>query len=370
MKNVSGSSFNVLVIIYILILILFMGGSSCFGQEKIKINGEEAKVSCSSFCDEYEDIQFGADRAFNGDPERPWMSANKFDPKTSEWVKIEFAKPVAVAGLRITPGFGHGADLYNKYSRIKKFRIIFDGGGKSKERTYFRQIDNSLDKDIVAMFSSSPKVSSITFKILDIYPGTKGTNPLIGEIDPLFIKDGKIVSSSQSEVLRDIFEFIRCASSPQSALSFIPLDKPVNFTKIVNFTNPLDNYPSSSKKSVISRAQIKKDIELWKNICKLISYDYQAYTYDSLSYIRKDKAKGQWIFDMFISENPDVISSYTLYTQSFKVKETARQSDSIKNIKENPKKTKKTDEKLKTVQVTRIRNLITSIFINQDIYTP
>ncbi len=336
----------------LLIIVIALLTQVSFSQEAITVNGVGAIVSASSFCDEYENASFTPSQAFNGDPDIHWMASGKFNPKKGEWLKITFTKPVRLYAIRISPGFGKG-DMYFKYSRWKKLQVTLNKISKKEKRLYHRYIDSDPKKDAVLLYPTAPKVKSITFKILDIYEGSKSNYALVGNIEPVFLKDGAIISSSNA--LSDILHFLRSSKSPSSAASFLPIGKPLIINRFIENVNPLDKSLKIVKKQKITRSNIRKIWSIWSYICYQLWYDYQFNTYQTVNYIWKEPSQYA-VFELSGSMDADSINTYTIYVNRQKTKEKI--------------KTKDSNGKEKEEIVSVIKTIIERIDIHQGIYTP
>jgi len=349
------------MILVLILLVLVASTVNGHAQQRqgMTVNGAAGVVSCSSYCDEYEDIKFTPGKAFNGNPSTPWMAAEKFNPKEGEWIKFTFTKPVSLVALRIAPGFGHSTKRFYEYPRLKRFKIILQkpsgGGYKNQIHEYIRRLDGAPYKDLVLLYSTQPRVKSIKLQILEIYKGKGKNNAVVGNIEPILIRDGKTKCSSAP--LFDILTFLKSTRSASGAFSFVPSGKPIVIKKFFRNANPLDDPYTIKKSRSYTRASLKKSWNVWKDLCRMIFTDYEFSTYNSVNYFWKNRVNKKIYFDMFGSESADVMNSYQLEMSRQKVTETIKKKD------------KETDEE-KKVTIEVIRTVVEEIRIVSDIYTP
>ena len=332
-----------------------------FAQERtaMTVNGAAAIVSGSSFCNDYEDIKFSPEQAFNGKPDRPWMADGDFNPKNADWVQITFTKPVGLSALRIAPGFGNTNKYFYSYSRLKKFKVVLEkpvkGGVKAEARTYYRRFDGDPRKDLLLLFPSQPTVKSVRIAVLQVYPGKKSKSALIGNIEPIIVVKGKTFCSSSA--VSDVLSFLRATASANSAFNFIPAGKTISIKKLIKNTNPLDA-PSMIKRNYnLTREQLRKQWDIWSTLCQQLYYDYRFKSHDAVNYFWTDPKSGVIFFDMTGSEFSDVVNSYVFTMSRMKVTETITKKD------EKTKKEKK-------VTITVMKSVINKIVSVSDVYAP
>lgn len=341
--------------IFIVMIFLSAGFSSTLAQQAITIHGQGCVVTASSYCDEYEDIQFTPNKAFNGKPDRPWMSADEFEPGDEEWIKVTFTNPVKLLALRISPGFGRGGEYYYRYPRLKRFEVILDRSGKTETRTYHNYFDSSPAKDLVLLYSTQPVVKSIKLKILDVYPGETNNQAVIGNIEPVIVKGGKVFSSSWS--VEEAIAFLKSTQYPEKSFAFVPRGRTMTLSRIIQNSNPIDESVNIKKAINYNRKRLREEWATWKTICFQIWKSYQFNTYESVNYLWKDESTGLVMFDMIGSINSDVINSYTLGMTRQKVTEVVKQKD------------EETNEE-KEIKVTVLRTVLPYLKMTQDVYTP
>lgn len=348
---------------YIFILILGIAllltlPAQAQSRQGITVNGCAGVASCSSYCDEYEDISFTPDQAFNGNPDRPWMAGKTFNPKEGEWLKFTFKSPTPLLAIRISPGFGTTNKRFYEYPRLKKFQVVIEravgGGTKTDVHDYIRRLDGAPYKDMVLIFSNQPSVKSFKIQIEEVYAGKSKNYALIGGIEPVVVRNGSIVCSSSA--LADSLAFLRSTGSAGSAFSFVPSDKPVMIKKIIRHANPMDKKEQINKARSYTRAQLKADWNTWADLCRRIYSDYEFRTYEAVNYFWANKAAGIIYLDMFGPEYSDVMNSYQFALSRRTVTETIKKKD------ESGKETTQTVKVLKTI--------VNKIFMISDVYTP
>lgn len=351
---------NCLILVLIL-LALAVSTINGYAQQRqgMTVNGAAGVVSCSSYCDDYDDIKFTPGKAFNGNPNTPWMAANKFNPKEGEWIKFTFTKPVRLIALRIAPGFGHSTKRFYEYPRLKRFKVVIQkpsgGGFKTEVHEYNRRLDGAPYKDVVLLYSTQPPIKSIKLLILETYKGKGKNNAVIGNIEPVLIRDGKARCSSAP--LFDILTFLKTTRSATGAFSYVSSGKPIIIKKFYRNANPLDNPDVIKKSKSYTRSSLKKNWSVWKDLCRMIFADYEFNTYNSVNYFWKNRVNKKIYFDMFGSESADVMNSYQLEMSRRKVTETIKKKD------------EETDEE-KEVTIKVIRTVVEKIRIVSDVYAP
>ena len=351
---------NLFVFLFVITAFFILWGSAS-AQERsaMTINGSPAIVSGSSYCDEYEDIKFNPGQAFNGRADRPWMAEGNFNPKKPDWLKVTFTKPVGLKALRIAPGFGHSSKYFYNYSRLKKFKVVLEkpvkGGAKTDVRTYYRRFDGAPYKDLVLIFPNVPTVKSIKVVPLQVYPGKKSKYALIGNIEPVLVREGKTYCSSSA--VSDVLSFLRSTHSAEAAFSFIPGGKTIQIKKLIRNANPLDKSSQIKRSYNLTRGQLRQKWDVWANLCQTLYHDYTFNTYDSVNYFWTDKASKVIYFDMFGPDFSDVMNSYIFSMTRQKVTE---------KIKTKDKDTGK--EKEETITV--LKSVINKIVVVSDVYTP
>jgi hypothetical protein len=342
-------------LILVLITILGLCRVDALAQNAIMVNEQSCIVSASSVCDEYEDMNFASARAFNMNPDEPWMAAGEFNPKKGEWLKLTFTQPVSLMALRITPGFGRTGKYYHEYSRLKRFEVILDKAGKIETRTYTRHFDSDPEKDMVLLFAGEPVVKSFKIKILEVYPGKKGSNALIGNVEPVILSKGRVVCSSWA--VEEAISFLKAAGSPELAFSFVPRDESIKIDRLFRHSNPLDKAARLEKRNRYDREKLRKDWGTWEMLCRQIASDYAFNSFEAVSYIWKDPATKLTIFDFTPSDFGDVLNSYTFAMTRQKVTEKISRKD--------PKTGKTTEE-----SITILKAVVTEIKMVSDVYAP
>ncbi len=325
---------------------LFTGKASA--QWALVTNEQNVIVTASSYCDEYEDINFSPDQAFNQRPDRPWMSARDFDPKKPEWIKMTFTTPARIAALRIVPGFGRD-EYYDDFARLKKFQLELDRGDRVEKRTYYRFFDSDPHRDMVILFSNNPSVKSITLRILDIYPGSKSKYPLVGNLEPVIVTSDRIISTSWA--LEDAISFLKSARNPDSAFDFVPRQGGMVLSRGIRNSNPLDDSLSIARNERFDRQALQSNREVWDTLCLQISTDYQFNSFQAVSYIWKDHGSGNIMFDFTPSPVADTTNYYTLALTRQRVTETVTRDG-------------------EETQVSVLRAVVNNIRMVSEVYTP
>ncbi len=351
---------NLKVFVFVIAAIYILT-TSAFAQERtaMTVNGAAAIISGSSFCNDYEDIKFSPEQAFNGKPDRPWMADGSFDPKKPDWIQITFTKPVGLSAMRISPGFGNTNKYFYSYSRLKKIKVVLEksakGGVTAEARTYYRRFDGDPRKDMLLLFPSQPTVKSVRIAVLEVYPGKKSKAALIGNIEPVIVVNGKTFCSSSA--VSDVLSFLRSTASANSAFNFIPAGKTIQIKKTIKNTNPLDP-PSTIKRSYnLNRDQLRKQWDIWASLCSQLYYDYRFNSHEAVNYFWTDAKSGLTFFDMTGSEFSDVVNSYMFTMSRMKVTETVTKKD---------EKTKKETK----VKITVMKSVINKIVSVSDVYAP
>jgi hypothetical protein len=294
------------------------------------------------------------------------MAAEPFNPKEPDFVKFTFAKPTGLAALRVAPGFGHSQARFYDYPRLKKFTLTLEipekSGLRTEKRDFYRKLDGSAHKDMVLLVSNQPVVKSFTITITDVYKGKAKNNAVIGNIDPVLIRDGKMYCSSAS--LSDLIEFIRSAASSENAFAYLPSKQPVEISKIMHAGNPMDQVKLTKKTGKFTRADIRKNWDMWKELCKWLYADYTFNSWDAVNYYWTDKKTGRMFIDMYGSDTADVMNGFYIEMSKQQVKETiaakpAQKPEAGKTAKPAPAK-----------EITVVRPVVEKFFMTTDIYTP
>ncbi|MCE1246152.1 MAG: hypothetical protein LWY06_05870 [Firmicutes bacterium] len=344
----------------------------CQERQAITLNGSPGVASASSFCDEYQDMKFTPDQAFNGDAEKPWMAADPFNPKNPEFVKFTFAKPVGLAALRVAPGFGHSQARFYDYPRLKKFTVTLEiqvgKGIRTEKRDYYRKLDGAPQKDMVLFISNQPVVKSFTITITDVYKGKGKNNAVIGSIDPVLIRDGRMYCSSGT--LTAVIDFIRSAARSENAFAFLPTKQPIEISKVMHSGNPMDPIKLTKKTAKLTRADIRKNWDMWKEICKWLYADYTFNSWDAVNYYWTDKKTGRMFIDMYGSDTADVMNGFYIEMSKQEVKETIAAQPAEKPEKSKGKNDKKAAKKAPVKEITVVKAVVEKLFMTTDIYTP
>ena len=331
----------------ILTFALFCNGTAR-AQWALVVNQQNVIITSSSYCNEYEDIKFSPDQAFNQKSDRPWMAAKNFNSKKPEWIKMTFTSPAKIAALRIVPGFGRDK-YYEDYTRLKKFQLIVNKGNKVETRTYYRFFDTEPDRDMVILFANQPKVKSITLKILDVYPGHKNKYPLVGNLEPVIVAKDRIICSSWA--LEEAVLFLKATRNPDSAFEYVPRRGGILLSRSVRNVNPLDDSLNINKNQRYGRQSLRDNWEVWETLCLQLSTDYLFNTYQGVSYIWKDPGSNHLMFDITPSPVADRLNYFTL--------EMTRQ-----------KVTEKVKKDGKESSITVLRAVVKSIKMVSEVYTP
>lgn len=339
-------------------MLLFALPAATQQMQGITVNGVGGVVSCSSFCDEYDDINFTPAQAFNGNPDRPWMAESDFNPQTGEWIQFTFTRPVGLVALRISPGFGHTEKRFYDYPRLKKFHVTINKaaeGAGSETRHYYRRFDGAPYKDLILLYSTQPLVKSIRLHIDDVFPGKLKNYALIGNIEPIFMMDGQLQCSSTA--VSDVLAFLHASGNPESSFAFVPSGRPITIHKIFRNANPLDPRGTIDKSDQFTREQIRQQWDVWADLSRRIFSDYQFKTYEAVNYFWTLEGGKKVFFDMFGPEHSDEMNSFQMALSR------QQATEEVKTVDPETK-----EEKVTTVTI--MKSVVDKIMMISDIYTP
>ena len=110
---------------------------------------------------------------------------------TEEWLRFEFKKPVQVTVLSFVPFYAKNAATLANNNRIKKMKIEMDGGVSGivefTDAKWCKDCQLQYPAPLVNFYrknkTSFIKTTSVTFTILDVYPGSKYNDTCISDIE-------------------------------------------------------------------------------------------------------------------------------------------------------------------------------------------
>ncbi|MBR1759267.1 MAG: zinc ribbon domain-containing protein [Lachnospiraceae bacterium] len=135
-----------------------------------------ADVSCSSYLIEANlGFYHEAKNIIDGSLDHAWVE-NGAGQGEGEWVRLEFDDVYTVSGFKIYAGYQKSDKTYYNNSRPARLRVSFSDGSSVDVtlEDYFGEQD--------VKFGFEVETSSITFKILSVYPGEKYEDTCISEI--------------------------------------------------------------------------------------------------------------------------------------------------------------------------------------------
>lgn len=98
---------------------------------------------------------------------------------TDAEVSFEFPELVEADTVGIVPGFGRDESIYFQNNRVKELTVVFDAGKDQTEETYEFEDDYNMH----FLDLKGYKFKKITFKVDEIFEGSKYDDTCIAEID-------------------------------------------------------------------------------------------------------------------------------------------------------------------------------------------
>lgn len=115
---------------------------------------------------------YNASQLVDGDTSTCWCEGVKGNGVGQSFT-IQFAKSVEMETLDIMPGYGKSVTSYLENNSVRKARITFSNG---------TSIIADFTKDTQFKLPKAIKVTSLTFKILEVIPGTKYSDTCVSEL--------------------------------------------------------------------------------------------------------------------------------------------------------------------------------------------
>lgn len=138
---------------------------------------------------------------FDGNFDNTWCEADANGPGIGESITIEFSEAVSFDEIQIVNGFA-SKDYYKKNNRVKKLLLT------QVAKKHFQQKEYLLDDDCPdwqsIKFELTQTAQTITFKILDVYKGSKYDDTCLDDIRLLY--KGKVIPFTGVEELKKIQE--------------------------------------------------------------------------------------------------------------------------------------------------------------------
>lgn len=162
-----------------------------------EIIGTFAKITSSGFLyDSANKFRYSPDKLFDGDLSTCW-SEGALDNGFGDNINIEFSNSIPVNRLRIWRGYDH-LDYFSRNNRLKGFELWINGDLVRSEQV--SDDDNYIDIELSAITN----IESLSFVILETYPGTDWDDTAISEIE-FFRNDEKIKLANYAEAFSNYY---------------------------------------------------------------------------------------------------------------------------------------------------------------------
>ena len=113
--------------------------------------------------------------AFDGDPITSWQDGDRSKEGIGETLTVSLGQTQSIGGFYINNGNHRSQEIYNSNSRVKTLQVDLD------DVSYVLLLSDS-EHDVVVYFDSPIPCETITFTILDTYPGAKYNDTTIADI--------------------------------------------------------------------------------------------------------------------------------------------------------------------------------------------
>lgn len=124
----------------------------------------------------------------DGDFANTWCEAETNGPGIGEAITIEFTEPVSFDEIQIVNGFAT-KDYYGKNNRIKSIQITQVAKKHFQQKTYTLEDNKPTWQSI--KFELTQTAQTITFKIMDVYKGSKYDDTCLDDVRLLY--KGKVI---------------------------------------------------------------------------------------------------------------------------------------------------------------------------------
>lgn len=167
----------------------------------------------------------------DGDFANTWCEAETNGPGIGEAITIEFTEPVSFDEIQIVNGFAT-KDYYGKNNRIKSIQITQVAKKHFQQKTYTLEDNKPTWQSI--KFELTQTAQTITFKIMDVYKGSKYDDTCLDDVRLLY--KGKVIPFENVATIKASQE-----QNSKDMLNSSTADFEKEFFALFN-ASPTDNY--------------------------------------------------------------------------------------------------------------------------------